>query len=162
MHRSVLSLAAPSCKNSSTKGEYAAAGTAVLLFNGTETNDWVVRFGVADKDWAILKKGDKASLAIDAYPDKPFTGVISKMAESADPASGTYQVEVKVLPGNYRFAPGLFCSVQLQPSVRQSLTMIPAEALAEGDGKTGYVYTLNADKRTVKKILIHIAFLTKR
>ena len=143
------------------EGEYAAAGSAVLLFNGTATGDWVVRFGVADRDWAILKKGDKASIAIDAYPDKPFIGIITKMAESADPASGTYQVEIKVLPGNYRFAPGLFCSVQLQPSVRQAITLIPAEALAEGDGKTGFVYTLNADNRTVKKIPVRIAFLTK-
>ena len=39
--------------------------------------------------------------------------------------------------------------------------MIPAEALAEGDGKTGYVYTLNADKRTVKKNPVRIAYLQK-
>jgi multidrug efflux system membrane fusion protein len=143
------------------EGEYASAGTAVLLFNGAAASDWVVRLGVADKDWAVLKKGDKATIIIDAYPEKPFTGVITKMAETADPASGTYPIEIKVLPGGSRFAPGLFCSIQLQPSVKQTLTMIPAEALAEGDGKTGYVYTLNADNRTVKKNLIHIAFLEK-
>jgi RND family efflux transporter MFP subunit len=141
------------------EGEYAAAGTAVLLYNGTAANDWVVRFGVSDRDWALLKKGDHASIAIDAYPDRSFSGEISKLAEGADPASGTYPVEVKVSPGNSKFAPGLFCSVRLQPSVRQTLTLIPVEALVEGDGKTGYVYTLNADDRTVKKNLIHIAFL---
>jgi membrane fusion protein, multidrug efflux system len=143
------------------EGEYASAGTAVLLFNGAAAGDWVVRLGVADRDWAILKKGDKATVTIDAYSDKSFTGVITKMAETADLASGTYPIEIKVLPGGYRFAPGLFCSVQLQPSVKQTLTMIPVETLAEGDGKTGYVYTLNADNRTVKKNLIHIAFLEK-
>src|SRR5882724_1504 len=143
------------------EGEYASAGTAVLLFNGAASGDWVVRLGVADRDWAVLKIGDKATVTIDAYPDKPFTGLITKMAETADIASGTYPIEIKVLPGGYRFAPGLFCSVQLQPSVRQTLTMIPVEALAEGDGKTGYVYTLNTDNRTVKKTLIHIAFIEK-
>ncbi len=144
-----------------SEGEYATAGAAVLLFNGTEKNDWVVRFGVSDRDWAALKKGDQAVVTIDAYPDQRFTGVITKMAEGADPASNTYPVEVTVLPAGRRFAPGLFCTIQLQPSSRQALIMVPAEALTEGDGKTGYVYTLNADKRTVKKNQVHIAFLQK-
>lgn len=144
-----------------SEGEYATAGSAVLLFNGTEKSDWVVRFGVSDRDWAALKKGDQAVVSIDAYPDQRFTGVITKMAEGADPASNTYPVEVTVSPAGRRFAPGLFCTLTLQPSSRQALTMIPAEALAEGDGKTGYVYTLNADKRTVKKNQVHIAFLQK-
>jgi len=143
------------------EGEYAAAGTAVLLFNGTASSDWVVRFGVADRDWAVSKMGDKATLTIDAYPDRSFTGVITKVAEGADPASGTYPIEIKVLPGGYKFAPGLFCTVELQPSVRQTVTLIPPEALAEGDGKTGYVYTVNADNRTVKKNPVRIAFIEK-
>lgn len=141
------------------EGEYASAGTAVLLFNGTEKNDWVVRFGVSDRDWAALRKGDQAIVTVDAYPDQHFTGVVTKMAEGADPSSGTYPIEVTVSPAGHRFAPGLFCTLQLQPSSKQTLTMIPAEALAEGDGKTGYVYTMNADKRTVKKNRVHIAFL---
>ncbi|MES1159848.1 MAG: HlyD family efflux transporter periplasmic adaptor subunit, partial [Bacteroidota bacterium] len=116
---------------------------------------------VSDRDWAALKKGDQAMVAIDAYPDQRFTGVITKMAEGADPTSSTYPVEVTVSPAGHRFAPGLFCTLQLQPSSRQTLTMIPAEALAEGDGKTGYVYTLNADKRTVKKNPVRIAYLQK-
>lgn len=141
------------------EGEYASAGTAVLQYNGTDNNGWVVRFGVADKDWSVLKKGDKATLSIDAYPDVPFSGMITKMAEGADLVSGTYAIEVTVSPAGHKFAPGLFCSIQLQPSVLHSFTMIPAEALAEGDGKTGFVYALNADRKTVHKIPIRIAFL---
>ena len=143
------------------EGELATAGSAVFLFNGTDRNDWVVRFGVSDRDWAALKKGDKATVSLDAYPDKVFTGVITKMAEGADPVSGTYPVEVTVTPGTYRFAPGLFCSLRLQPSSRQALTLIPAEALTEGDGHTGYVYTLNDDGKTVKKNPVRIAFLQR-
>ncbi len=143
------------------EGEFAPAGTAVLLFNGTENKDWVVRFGVSDKDWAILKKGDKADVSIDAYPDRNFPGTITKIAEGADPSGGTYGIEVNIAPAGRKLAPGLFCSLQLHPSVSQALTLIPAGALAEGDGKTGYVYTLNPDGRTVKKNPVRIAFLQK-
>ncbi|MDR3715016.1 MAG: efflux RND transporter periplasmic adaptor subunit [Puia sp.] len=144
-----------------SEGEYASPGTAVFQFNGTQNNEWVVRFGVSDKDWAVLRKGDKATVKIDAYPDLVFTGVITKMAEASDAANGTYPIEVSLAPAGHKMAPGLFCTLQLQTSVRQTLTLIPPEALAEGDGKTGYVYTLNADRRTVKKNPVRIAFLQK-
>ena len=141
------------------EGEYASAGTAVLLFNGADNKDWVVRFGVSDKDWAILRKGDKGRIAIDAYPGQEFSGSVTKLAEGADAAGGTYAVEVTIAPAGHKLAPGLFCTLQLQPSVTKTLTLIPAAALAEGDGTTGYVYTLNEDKKTVRKLPVHVAFL---
>jgi membrane fusion protein, multidrug efflux system len=141
-----------------SEGEYLAAGTTVLVFNGTGNKDWVVRFGVSDKDWAVLHRGDKATVAIDAYPDHRFSGTITKLAEAADPANGTYVVEVTVESAGHKFAPGLFCSLQLQPQAGRTYALIPASALTEGEGSGGYVYTLNADNRTVRKIPVRIAF----
>jgi len=141
------------------EGEYASAGTAVLVFNGVAQNDWVVRFGVSDKDWAVLHKGDRAAITLDAYPGEQFSGQISKLAEGADANGGTYGVEVTIGAGGHKLAPGLFCTLQLQPAGKRTLAFIPASALAEGEGNTGFVYALNDDRRTVKKIPIHIAFL---
>jgi RND family efflux transporter MFP subunit len=141
------------------EGELASPGTPVFTFNGTAGNDWVIRFGVSDKDWAVLKKGDKASVEIDAYPNKPFTGIITEIAQGADVASGTYEIEVKVLPGGARFAAGLFSTVKLQPAAEQTVTLVPVEAIAEANDKTGYVYTVNADGKTVAKNKVIIAFL---
>src|SRR5882672_11612521 len=107
------------------EGELATAGNAVFLFNGTEKNDWVVRFGVSDRDWVVLKKGDKATVNIEAYPGQTFTGIITKMAEGADPVNRTYPIEVTVSPAGHKLAPGLFCTLQFQPSSRQALTIIP-------------------------------------
>jgi membrane fusion protein, multidrug efflux system len=143
------------------EGEMASSGAPVFFLSGTSGNDWVIRFGVADKDWALLKKGEKASVQIDAYPGKKFTGIITEIAQGADQLSGTYEVEVKVLPEGHRFASGLFATIQLQPASQQTVIMVPIEAITEGDDKTGYVYTLNADKQTVTKNKVTIAFLQK-
>jgi membrane fusion protein, multidrug efflux system len=141
------------------EGEYVAAGAAVFLFNATEDNDLVVRFGVSDKDWAVLRKGEKALVSIDAYPDQRFSGVITKLAEGADAGNGTYPVEVSVLPAGHKLAPGLFCTIRLQPPAGRSYAFIPASALAEGEGSSGFVFAPNADRRTVRKIPVHIAYL---
>ena len=141
------------------EGELASVGSPVLLLNGTSGNDWVIRFGVPDKEWAVLKKGDVATVDVDAYPATEFKGIITKIAEAADPVSGTYEVEVKVMPEGKKFAPGLFANIHIKTNAQQNVTMIPVEALAEGDGKKGYVYTLNADKKTVTKHEVKIAFI---
>ncbi|OQP47225.1 hypothetical protein A4H97_06885 [Niastella yeongjuensis] len=141
------------------EGELAAVGSPVFEFNGTAGNDWVIRFGVSDKDWAVLKKGEKATVEFDAYPNKTFTGIITEVAQGADIASGTYEIEVKVLPGNARFAAGLFSTVKLQPTGEQTVTIMPVEALTEATDKTGYVYTVNTDGKTVTKNKVTIAFL---
>lgn len=141
------------------EGEMASSGAPVFMFSGTAGNDWVIRFGVSDKDWAVLKKGDKAQVEIDAYPAKAFTGIITEIAQGADPASGTYEIEVRVLPDGARFATGLFATVQLQPVGQQTVTLVPIEAISEANDRTGYVYTLNADGKTVTKNKVTIAFL---
>jgi RND family efflux transporter MFP subunit len=141
------------------EGELASPGSPVLMINGTTNNDWVVRFGVSDKDWAMLRKGDAAEVSMDAYPDETFKGIINKMAEAADPQSGTYEIEVKVLPGDKKFAAGFFANIKLNSAAVQKVTMISLEALAEADAKSGYVYVLNNDQKTVLKKKVQIAFI---
>ncbi len=148
-------------KKISNEGEVIAAGSPVFIINSASNNDWVIRFGVSDKDWSVLKKDDAATVLIDAYPNKPFKGLISKKAESADPYSNTYEIEVKILPNGEKFASGLFATVQLKASAVKDLKLLPIEALAEADEKKGFVFILNDDKKSVKKILVTIAFIDK-
>jgi membrane fusion protein, multidrug efflux system len=147
-------------KKTMSEGEMAAPGAPVFIINGTSNSNWVVRFGVSDKEWAALSRGDAATIEIDAYPDAAFKGVINKMAEAADPQSGTYEIEVKVLPGGKKFAAGLFSTIHIKSNASQKVAMIPIEALAEADAKTGYVYVLNKDRKTVSKKKVTIAFIS--
>ena len=141
------------------EGEVAAAGSPVVMMSGTGNSDWVVRFGVPDKEWAIIKQGNTADVDIDAYPATAFKGIITKIAQAADAVSGTYEVEVKVLPGDKKFAPGLFANIHIATTAPAKVTMIPVEAITEGDGKKGFVYTLNDDKHSVTRHAVKIAFL---
>lgn len=143
------------------EGETASAGAPVFYLAGTSPANWIIRFGVSDKDWVLLKKGDRATVLLDAYPDKAFTGVITEIATGADPAGGTYQVEVKLVPDGRRLATGLFGTIQLHTAAKSAVTMVPIEALTEGDGSNAFVYTVNEDHRTVARRTVAIAFLEK-
>ena len=140
-------------------GEFASAGGTVFMISSTRKNDWIVRVGVADKDWARLKIGNRATITLDAYPDKTFTGIVSEMAQAADPQNKLYDVEIRINPGAVKFAPGLFAKVSLQPAQSRSYALVPIEAIVEGNGKDGFVFVLSDDQKRVRKIPVQIGFI---
>lgn len=142
-----------------SEGELASPGSPVFLVSGTRRSDWVVRVGVSDKDWARLRIGNRATITLDAYPGQTFTGTVSELAQAADPMNKLYEVEIRVNAANVKLAPGLFAKVQLQPGQSRSYAMVPVEAIVEGDGKTGFVYTLAPDRKHVTKQPVTIGYL---
>lgn len=141
-------------------GELAQAGAPLFLMNGTTSQDWVIKVGLADRDWAKINIGDKANVYFDAYPDENFEGIVTQLSQAADPMSGTFQVEISVNPQNTRFASGLMASVEIAPSNTKAKTTIPIEALVESNGKTGIVYTIDENK-IARKINIKISRLAE-
>ncbi|RRB04015.1 efflux RND transporter periplasmic adaptor subunit [Larkinella rosea] len=141
------------------EGEFTSAGAPAFMISSTRKNDWVVRVGVADKDWARLNVGNRATITLDAYPDKTFTGTVSEMAQAADPANKLYEVEIRINPGAVKFAPGLFAKVSLLPAQSRSYALVPIEAIVEGNGKDGFVFVLTDDQKHVRKTPVQIGFI---
>ncbi len=140
-------------------GEYIAAGGAVYIISSNRPGDWVVRVGVSDKDWTRLRLGNRASIALDAYPGRTFNGTVSELAQAADLINKLYEVEVRVNPGAVKFAPGLFAKVTLTPAQSRSYTLVPIEAIVEGNGREGFVYVVDNTKKHVRKVPVQIGFL---
>lgn len=145
-------------------GEMIAPGATVYQISSNRRNDWVVRVGVSDKDWARLRLGNHASVALDAYPDQTFTGTVTELAQAADPINKLYEVEVRINPGTAKLAPGLFAKVTLVPAQSRTYTVVPIEAIVEGNGKEGFVFVLTDEKQNggalhVRKLPVQIGFL---
>lgn len=141
------------------EGEITGPGMPALVLFETGTNDWVVRINVSDRDWARLSLGMPAQIRMDAYEGVTFNGKVKELAPAADPASGLYPVEIRIQAQGKRFAPGLFAEVDITPASSRPYTMIPVEAIVEGDGQSAFVFALQADGTTVKKMPVRVAFL---
>ncbi|AUD05214.1 efflux RND transporter periplasmic adaptor subunit [Spirosoma pollinicola] len=145
-------------------GEFVASGASVYMISSNRRSDWVVRVGVSDKDWARLRLGNRASIMLDAYPNTTFMGTVTELAQAADPINKLYEVEVRINPGTAKFAPGLFAKVTLVPAQSRNYTLVPVEAIVEGNGKDGFVYVLadarpNSGPLHVRKAPIQIGYL---
>lgn len=135
--------------------ENIAPGYPVFLF-GTTGKQWKIKTGVADRDYVRISIGDSAKAALDAYPEVDFYAIVSKLGKSANPLTGTYEVELDLMPSDVRMASGFIASLEIFPSQAETFYNLPVEAVVEADGQTGYVFTVT-DSSTAKKIKIKIA-----
>lgn len=128
------------------EGELAGPGTPVFFMNASGANDWVLKVGIADKDWTRLHIGDRATLSLDAFPETKFSAIISTLSQGADVSSGLYQAELKLNTQGKKMATGLFGKAQMMPSIVQKHTSIPLDAILEGNGEDAFVYAVVSGK----------------
>ena len=135
------------------KGE-RVVGTA--QFTGTEMltiadmSRLEVRVDVSETDITKVKIGDTTMVETDAYRNRKFTGIVSKIAVSSKAsatasASGdqvtNYTVHVLILPssygdiaanlpkGKFPFKPGMSSSVEIQTNRQENILSVPVNAV---------------------------------
>ena len=141
------------------EGELVGPGQPVYVINSTRPGDWVIRIGLADRDWTRLSLGDEASVWLDAFPGDTLKATVSEIAEAADPFTGTFAVELRIDAGNRRLASGLVARLRINPSRKEQLGLLPIEAVTTADRTTATLFTLNTDGKTVASRTVTVAHI---
>lgn len=142
------------------EGQVVGPGMPVVMINGTAKNEWLVKLGLNDRQWASIHIGDKAILRLDAFPGKYFKAIVHSKSENINPQTGTFTVQLKVLQPVKEFATGLFASAEIIISQNAPGWEIPFESMLDGDGKKGYVFVTD-DRKTARKIPVIIEKMDK-
>jgi RND family efflux transporter MFP subunit len=127
------------------ENELVQAGQPVLVV-GTTGAGWVVRTALADRDAVRVNLGDSAHVSFDAFPGREFAGKVTRVGSSADPMTGTFEVEVEIAPEGARFARGLVAKVSLDikdDTTGAGRTAVPVTAIVEANGTVATVYVLD-------------------
>lgn len=138
-------------------GEIAGPGMPVFYILGNAQKDWVIKAGLADRDWVRLKMGDKATVRFDAFPGQDFSATIIRLADVGNPTSGTFDVELRLTSSPPKLVAGLIASVEFFPENKAQLPIIPLDALVESNRNQAKVFTI--ENQQAKAIPITIAFL---
>lgn len=148
-------------KKLANEGELANGGNGVIVVNAlSENSRWVLKAGVSDKDWSLIATGNKASVTFDAFPGRSFDAEVSRKTMSADQATGSFEIELRVNAGAAKPAAGMFGRAIIYPSSLSKGFTIPYESLVEANGKTGVVFVTN-DRKSVKKVTVTITNITQ-
>lgn len=135
-------------------GEIVGPGQPLMVIQGTNANNWIVRCSVTDEQWAGLRLKDKATIRLDAYPDEVFSGTVSDVGTMANPMGGTFPIEFNIQGNTQRLAAGLVARLTLQgaPADGQRL-QVPLTALAEADGQQAVVFVPDAQQRVQRRVI---------
>ncbi len=120
------------------RDERIAAGQKALLV--VDVSSVVIAFMVPDTLVGRLKIGQPTVVTCDALPGRQFSGVIHKVAATADALTRSYAIEVRVeRPDGLR--PGMVANVHIRKDQRAHLLPLTAIApAAGGPGKPFEVY----------------------
>lgn len=142
-------------------GQIVGPGTPVLQINGASDGNWILKVGLSDKQWSVLKVGDRATISSEALSGQVLQAKVSRKAESIDQQSGTLGVELALSDGKVKgLAAGLFGKASIFPSKKQRSFTIPYDALLDGGENEGYVFITN-DNRTAKKVKVQLGAIQK-
>ena len=134
------------------ENELIAPGYPAILFASTES-DWVVRVALTDKDIVKFSLGDSARVEMDAFPDTRFSAMISELGSIADPVTGTYETELRILHSDPQFRAGFISRANLYPTLTTRAAVVPLEALLGASDRSASVYVYKdgeVDKRRIK------------
>jgi RND family efflux transporter MFP subunit len=133
--------------------ELVQPGQPVLVVGSTGAG-WIVRTSLADRDAVRANVGDAATVTFDAFPGREFAGRITRVGSSADPTTGTFEVEVEIAPDGVRFARGLVAKVSLALTGGgdgKARTMVPIAAIVEADGSSATVFVVDPRDRVARR-----------
>lgn len=92
---------------------------------------------IVEKDLRRISQGQKADVAVDAYPGETFVGRIAHVAPVLDPSTRTAQIEVEIPNPQFRLKPGMYAKVSFLVEEHPHALVIPANALVDSNGKAG-------------------------
>ena len=137
--------------------ELAGPGRPVLVF-AAQTQGWIVRTGISEADVLRLVVGDRAEVRLG--DGAPIKARVSQIPEGTDEATRTIPVELELdAPAPEGWRSGFLVSVLVRPRPVTERATLPMSALVEGQGKTAYVFLVDAEKSVARRRSVEVESL---
>lgn len=136
-----------------------------------------VRVDVSEGEISKVKLGDTASVEVDAYLDRKFTGLVTQVANTSKGASNTlvssdqstnFVVKIRILKSSYEdllketpkpFLPGMSATVDIKTKTKEGVISVPIQAVVTKDtvyGGSGHTREMVFIKKDTKAKTIEI------
>ena len=142
-------------------GAYLNSGATIVTLQ--ELDPIYVDFHLPQRNLADLKVGQKVTLTLDAFKDKPFEGTLTAISPKVDGDTRNVQVEASVPNHDRVLTPGMFANVSVEVGDKERHLTLPQTAIvynpygatvylvktrAEFDKAQAAAAALNDDKKT--------------
>lgn len=111
------------------EGDLAKPDVPLLRIVAIETIRMVVH--VTESDYTRVKIGQKATVRVDAFPDRRFGGTVVRKAPALNPNTRTAAVRIEVPNPDESLKPGMHARVTLVFDRREDADVLPVAAVVE-------------------------------
>ncbi len=105
---------------------------------------------VTEKDFPHIKKGMKAEIRVDSFPDRVFHGTVSVINPTLDPATRTGEIEIHIPNKDLTLRSGMFTHIRLYLGEKEA-TVILRDALINLPGTGNYYVFVVENGHAVQK-----------
>jgi cobalt-zinc-cadmium efflux system membrane fusion protein len=133
-----------------TPGQSVGGDPSQVLFTVADLDTLQVVADVYERDIALVKVGQVATVTVEAYPGIEFPAAIALVGDVVDPVTRTVKVRAWVSNESHKLKPEMFARLNIHLGDETQFLAVPKEAVLEADGKQ-FVYVVEADGRYVKR-----------
>lgn len=109
---------------------------------------------ISERHFPYIKKGMKAKIKSDIYPKALFPGKVYRIYPTIDPATRTFQAEIKIDNPSEKLRPGMFVTVDI--NIKDEAAMVvPSIAVIKQEG-TNNRYVFVAEEGKARKIRVKL------
>ena len=126
------------------------AGAAILTVEQIKPVKLIVN--VSENYYSRVKKGDKATITLDALPGETFTATVSLKYPTINAATHTFPVELTLANKDEKVRPGMFARAQINFGTEEHV-VVPDVAIVKQPGSgERFVYVYNDGKVNYVKV----------
>lgn len=131
-------------------GTKVTTSSAIAIIG--DINNLQITANVPERYVAVLKKGLKAEVSLEAYPGVVFGATVKSVSPVVDSASRTKEVVLNFDSHDERINAGMFAKVKLYTQDYSGYPVMNSDALVQ-NGDDFFAYVVNEDS-TVSKVLV--------
>lgn len=134
-------------------GKKVTTSTAIAIIG--DINNLQVTTNVPERYVAVLKKGLKAEVSVEAYPGVIFVATVSRVSPVVDATTRTKEVILTFDRHDERINAGMFAKVKLYTEDYSGAVVMLSDALVQnGDDFFAYIVNSSGDSETVSKVKV--------
>ncbi len=107
---------------------------------------------INEKEISRLKVGDQATITVDTYPGRTFTGRIKHIVPQADLQSRAFPVKIEVANPEGRLKGGMMARVSISYGTPRPTLLVPKDAVVRRDNQE-VVFTVRGQKASLQRVV---------
>ena len=105
-----------------------------VLFEIVDASMMWAELEIAERDLAVVREGQEATLLVDALPEQPFVGVINSIAPRIDPRTRTAAARIALKNPDGVLRASMYGTARVDVGVAKDVVLVPSAAVQRAGG----------------------------